>query len=387
MTRFTPQSAAEAREWTRARIAAGQPFAVRGAATRAEPADGDTLATEALDHVLFFEPEDMVIGVEAGMRWADMRRLLAERGMALPVNSWRAGATVGGMLAANDFGPERLTGGGLRDCVIGMAYTDGLGRDVVAGGKVVKNVTGYDLCRMMIGSLGGLGVITAVNFKLAPAPESPHALLWRDETAAWAEGVARAHRAALPVEWLQAVRRDGVWTIGAGVAGNEARQARLVRALTEAMGGAPRRFAEDDLPEDARGFAAANRLDGFLEPFRAELADAALHLHLIYPTAAFLDRDRLAALAPEALAAVHPIGGDAHLIYPAGVDPERALADLRPLFADAPGFTTLARASGDFVRRHGWCLPRPAEYRLMQALKRKLDPKGVLIAPFYEMRP
>ena len=107
----------------------------------------------------------MVVGVESGMSIRTLQELLGERSMLLPVNPWFPDSSVGSVVACNDFGPNRMNMGGLRDCIIGIEYINGKGEIVHAGGKVVKNVSGYDLTRMMLGSQGGLGIITAVNFK------------------------------------------------------------------------------------------------------------------------------------------------------------------------------------------------------------------------------
>ena len=115
----------------------------------------------------------MVVGVEAGMSIRTLQKMLGERNMLLPVNPWYSDSCVGSVAACNDFGPNRLFMGGLRDYIIGIEYINGKGEIVTAGGKVVKNVSGYDLTRMMLGSQGGLGVITALNFKVLPHPVDP----------------------------------------------------------------------------------------------------------------------------------------------------------------------------------------------------------------------
>jgi len=387
MTVFTPATVDEAQDWLRGRLADKAPFAIRGAGTRAGPVGGDALCTTKLDRLRFFEPDDMVVGVEAGMRFDDLRRLLAEKNAVLPVNPWFGGETVGGMVAANDFGPDRLLRGGLRDFIIGMEYLDGSGRAIVAGGKVVKNVAGYDLCRLMVGSLGGLGVITAVNFKLEPAPIEPHIALWRFADAAWVEGLAAVHRQRWPIDWSQALWRGDGWTLALGLSGVAPRRERLARELAASFDEKLELIAEADAAPALAHFTAAGRFGGFLSPL-LEGVEPALHLHAVYPTAAFLDRQRLNALTQRAAClSVQPIGGDAHLIFDPRVDAAACLQNTTERFAGETGFISLVRAPDELIAQHGLCRPRPAEYPLMQALKRQLDPAGLLRAPFYEMRP
>ena len=104
------------------------------------------------------------------------KKMLEEKNMLLPVNPWYTNSCIGSVAACNDFGPNRMFMGGFRDYIIGIEYINGKGEIVSAGGKVVKNVSGYDLTRMMLGSQGGLGVITALNFKVLPNPIDPHGM-------------------------------------------------------------------------------------------------------------------------------------------------------------------------------------------------------------------
>ncbi len=118
--------------------------------------------------------------VRAGTPISAVQQTLAEGGQFLALDPpWRIRATVGGVVAAATNGPRRTAYGAVRDLVIGMRIVLGTGEAVKAGGKVVKNVAGYDLCKLFTGSLGTLGIITEVTFKLAPIPEAVAVLLVR----------------------------------------------------------------------------------------------------------------------------------------------------------------------------------------------------------------
>ena len=113
--------------------------------------------------------QDMTCTVEAGCTWATMQAELAHHGQMVALDPlWPERATVGGIVAANDGGSLRLKYGGLRDLIIGMSVVLADGTIAKTGGKVVKNVAGYDLHKLMTGSFGTLGVITEVNFRLHP---------------------------------------------------------------------------------------------------------------------------------------------------------------------------------------------------------------------------
>ncbi len=114
--------------------------------------------------------QDMTCSVEAGCTWGALQAELSQHGQMIALDPlWPERATVGGIVATNDGGALRLKYGGLRDLIIGMTVVLADGTVAKTGGKVVKNVAGYDLHKLMTGSFGTLGVITEVNFRLHPA--------------------------------------------------------------------------------------------------------------------------------------------------------------------------------------------------------------------------
>jgi glycolate oxidase FAD binding subunit len=116
--------------------------------------------------------QDMTCSVEAGCTWASLQSGLAQHGQFVALDPlWPERATVGGIVATNDSGALRLKYGGLRDLVIGMTVVLADGTVAKTGGKVVKNVAGYDLHKLMIGAFGTLGVVTSVNFRLHSKPQ------------------------------------------------------------------------------------------------------------------------------------------------------------------------------------------------------------------------
>ena len=140
--------------------------------------EGIGLSTAQLDRVIDYPSRDMTITVEAGIRVAKLQEILRAEGQRLPVDVPRAAeATLGGAIATNTSGPRRYGLGTLRDYVIGITVVGADGKETKAGGRVVKNVAGYDLCKLYIGSLGTLGIITQVTLKLRPLPEAS-AVVW-----------------------------------------------------------------------------------------------------------------------------------------------------------------------------------------------------------------
>jgi glycolate oxidase FAD binding subunit len=131
------------------------------------------LETHRLNVIREHTWQDMTCTVESGCTWASLQTALAQHGQCVALDPlWPASATVGGIVATNDSGVLRLRYGSLRDLVIGMTIVLADGTIAHTGGKVVKNVAGYDLHKLMIGAFGTLGVITSVNFRLHSIPQS-----------------------------------------------------------------------------------------------------------------------------------------------------------------------------------------------------------------------
>ena len=130
------------------------------------------LSTRKLNSMIEYEPADLTVTVQAGMRLADLQAKLSENGQFLPLDPpYAAYATVGGITASNSSGPLRMRHGTPRNQALGMRVVQSDGAVVKSGGKVVKNVSGYDLNKLYIGSFGTLGVITELSFKLYPLAE------------------------------------------------------------------------------------------------------------------------------------------------------------------------------------------------------------------------
>jgi glycolate oxidase FAD binding subunit len=126
-----------------------------------------------LDRLIDYPAADMTITVEAGMTMAALNKQLATQRQRLPIDVPRPDrATVGGIVATNTSGPRRYGHGTIRDYVLGIRAVDGRGKVFSGGGRVVKNAAGYNVCRLMVGSLGTLGVMTQVTLMVRPMPQT-----------------------------------------------------------------------------------------------------------------------------------------------------------------------------------------------------------------------
>src|SRR5262249_27759773 len=137
------------------------------------PRPGLGVGLRGLNEGVDYPARDMTITAGAGIRVAELQRVLAAENQRLPLDVPRPGqATLGGVLALDVSGPRRLGAGTARDYVIGITTVNDEGQQTKAGGRVVKNVAGYDLCKLHVGAMGTLGIITQVTLKVRPRPES-----------------------------------------------------------------------------------------------------------------------------------------------------------------------------------------------------------------------
>ena len=157
--------------------AAKLPLVVRGGGTKdfyGQGIAGEVLDTTRYAGIIDYDATELVLTARAGTRLADVESTARASGQMLGCEAphFGAAATLGGMVAAGLSGPRRPYGGAVRDIVLGVRMFDGSGADLAFGGRVMKNVAGFDLPRVMVGALGTLGVLTEVSLKCVPLPKA-----------------------------------------------------------------------------------------------------------------------------------------------------------------------------------------------------------------------
>ena len=161
----------------RAAVAGKKALRLRGGGTKdfyGNALRGDILDTQGYAGVVSYEPTELVVTARCGTSLSELESLLRKNRQCLPFEPphFGPGATVGGCVAAGLSGPRRAAAGALRDFVLGVKLVDGRAQALVFGGQVMKNVAGYDVSRLVAGSLGTLGLIAEVSLKLAPRPQA-----------------------------------------------------------------------------------------------------------------------------------------------------------------------------------------------------------------------
>ncbi|MBI5264091.1 MAG: FAD-binding protein [Bradyrhizobium sp.] len=183
------RDARDVEQAVRAAIASEQPLEIIGHGSKRQIGQpmgtNAVLDVSALNAVTSYEPNELIITAEAGAPLADVMSLIDSKGQQFAFEPMNTAAllgtpevgTIGGMIGAGLAGPRRIKSGGARDHLLGAHAVSGFGDSFKTGGKVVKNVTGYDLCKLLTGSWGTLAVMTEVTLKVMPKPESERTLV------------------------------------------------------------------------------------------------------------------------------------------------------------------------------------------------------------------
>jgi glycolate oxidase FAD binding subunit len=366
-----PTTEDELAEAVRAACADRRPLAIRGGGTRGlrPVAAGEPLSTTGLTGITLYEPGALTMVARAGTPLAEVEAALAGEGQRLPFEPWDArpltGAngvpTVGGMAATNASGPRRIQAGACRDAMIGVRFVDGTGAVVKNGGRVMKNVTGLDLVKLVAGSHGTLGVLTEVAFKLLPAAEAAATLVWDGLDVARAVELMTA-ATATPFDVSAAAHApqgldDSPLTMVRleGLAGSVTHRTRALAAALDRFGTARVVEGPGDWAwiRDAAGFAGR---------------PGAVWRISVRPT----DGVRVAAALPDAELLLDWAGG---LVWAlTGED-----VDVRAALAGVPGHATLVRASPEGKARWGALPPESAAVAALAAgLRSRFDPAGIL---------
>jgi glycolate oxidase FAD binding subunit len=249
LSRAAPDSAPALAALLHESDARGQKVAPLGGGTQLDlgnpPVRVDVaLETDRLNRVVEYEPADLTVTVEAGMRFSDLQKLLGAQGQFLALDPpVTEGATIGGVIATNASGPLRFSSGTARDLVIGCRVANVDGTVTHSGGRVVKNVAGYDLNKLYIGSLGTLGVIVELSFKLAPVPPATACVVGSFasalDTRELLRAVIRSPLAPLAIELVSPTFAGGLpaqWGVVFRAGGYPEAVARQIRDLSALIG-------------------------------------------------------------------------------------------------------------------------------------------------------
>ncbi len=354
---------------------AQSPLRVLGGGTCGALSDGEGLDVSALSGISLYEPGALTLVAKAGTPVSEISAALAAEGQRLAFEppdfrtllNTSGAPTIGGVFATNASGPRRIQGGAARDFALGVRFVDGAGNIIKNGGRVMKNVTGYDLVKLMCGAYGTLGVMTEVSLKVLPSPETSGTLLVRGLSE---EAGVRAMSKALgsPFEVsgaahcakilddrpITALRVEG---FEKSVAYRMERLKDLLTPFGAEMEIAPKEMS-DWLWEGVRDAGKFSDMEGDVWRVSCKPSDAPRLAELASGIACFLDWG----------------GGLIWILTTPGVD-------LRQRLGQFGGHAMLVRASRDTRRALGTFQPEaPGVARLTEGLRQRFDPRGMLNA-------
>ncbi|MFY0692455.1 MAG: glycolate oxidase subunit GlcE [Paracoccaceae bacterium] len=363
---MTPRTEAELSE---AIAGAKGPLRIIGGGTRpiGNPVTGEVLSTSSLTGIELYEPGALTLVVKAGTPLAEVEAALASENQRLPFEPMDHRAvmgsdgvpTIGGVVAANVSGPRRIQAGACRDSLIGVRFVDGQGTVLKNGGRVMKNVTGYDLVKLMAGSYGTLGVLSEVSFKLLP-------------------GVAKS--AALVLSGLEVDRAVAVMSKALGSpyevsgAAHDPEARRTVLRLEGFEASVT--YRAEKLQALLSEFGPAESVSDTAEDLWAGIRDVRdfagqsgdLWRISVKPS----DGPAVAAALPDVRLRMDWGGGLVWALCAEG-------RDLRPALAGISGHATLVRAANETRAAIGAFQPEPAPLAAVSAgLREKFDPRGIL---------
>ncbi|MGH9196107.1 MAG: FAD-binding oxidoreductase, partial [Acidimicrobiia bacterium] len=337
-----------------------------------------------LNRIIEHEPTDLTITCQAGITVGRLQNTLSEFDQMVPLSSsFDPLGTVGGVLAVNSWGPERHVFGSPRDYTIGMRVITADGRITRAGGKVVKNVAGYDLCKLYIGSLGTLGVIVEATFKVQPLPKASTWMIVGCGTVEESCSMAReVDRKGLSV-WSVAVEHytwDALvkpYLLWLAVAGTHAGVERTIREVTD--------------------LASASGLESWESPPRESLplGKSWTKLHPEIELKEVTGLECKAMVAPEhtadVMSALTSLGSELHLsILPtiglvraqwtqtSPAEIETLLSGLSAVVGSYKGTATVLFGDPAMKRRIDVFGDPPPAFELMRRVKMQFDPNGIL---------
>ncbi len=386
MTLFTPRTEIEAARLVADLALTKKPVTIQGGATRAglgRPNQTEaTISTNRLTGITLHEPAELVISAKAGTPVAEVAAALDAKGQMLPFEPMDHRAifgttgepTIGGVVAGNHSGPRRIQAGACRDSLIGVRLVNGRGEAVKSGGRVMKNVTGLDLAKLVTGSYGTLGLLTEVTFKVLPRPERALTLLIKNLDDARAVAALSAAlgspfepsgAAHLPAGLSRPIPRTILRLEGFSVS-LEYRIGQLRRLLAD--------FGELIVleGEDSRGLWRGVRDCEFL----AEPTESALWRVSTAPTRAPQVTAAVAAAVPGARWFYDWGGGLVWLSLPPTAD--AGAATVRAAVASAGGHATLVRAPREIRAMVDVFQPLGPLTRVTGGIKTSFDPAGIL---------
>ncbi|MGL6072661.1 MAG: FAD-binding oxidoreductase [Fimbriiglobus sp.] len=341
---------------------------------------GHILELRQLNRLIDYPARDMTITAEAGMTLGELGKVLNQEGQELPIDG-PAEATIGGMLATNTSGPRRTSRGTLRDYLIGISFVSDEGKVIHGGGRVVKNVAGYDLMKLQTGAMGTLGIITQATFKVIPKPETRAFLSFSVSGAALGPTLDRLHGSSSRPAILEllnsrsarslGIETSDAWALVLGFEEKRVTVAKQIATLQAELKGSPVRDVRTVTDVEA---------DVLLTKLTAHLADAPERMTgkaNLLPSQVAAYCQLAESLHPESEIHAHPHVGVVMVSYSVDFPRERAVQMVSELTPKTPGGFVVRRAPSEWKPMLMKTPPDAILADMVRQLKATLDPQDL----------
>ncbi|WP_348646231.1 FAD-binding protein [Aliiroseovarius sp. F20344] len=380
MTNLTPQSEAELADLVRA---SSGPLRIMGGGTRpiGDVANAQVLSTAALSGITLYEPGALTLVAKAGTPLDEIDAALRAENQMLAfepydltgVTGAKGASTIGGVVATNASGARRVQAGAARDFLLGVRFVDGEGQVLKNGGRVMKNVTGYDLVKLMAGSWGTLGVLSEVSLKVLPMPEhvmtvAVTGLSDEDAVAAMSAALGSPFDVTGAVHAPACIEEEPFTMVR--VEGFEGSVQYRAEKLKELLG----RYGDVTTSENAEGWKAMREMVAFSQPVRG--SGGALWQLSLKPS----DASPVMAEISDRFDVLYSYdwgGGRVWVWAGEEVDHSALHGALQDSATRVGGHATLIHSASAFEGPK-FQLQSPVLSRLSQALRAKFDPRGIL---------
>ena len=355
---------------------ANAPLRIQGGGTRpiGNPVEGDALTTSGLSGITLYEPGALTLVMQAGTPMAEVEAALEAENQMLPFEPMdhrallgtEGSPTIGGVVAANVSGPRRVQAGACRDSLLGVRFVNGEGTVIKNGGRVMKNVTGYDLVKLMAGSYGTLGVMSEVSFKVLPRPDTTATLVFlgadlSDTSQIFSKAMGSPFEVSAAARLPAGSIDDAQGAVLLRLDGFEASvkyRADALSAYLEKASGTPDRVVTD-AAENAAIWKSVRDVEPFID------AEGDIWRLAIKPT----DSQQLGAIAGQNSIVLDWAGGLAWLAVEPGTD-------VRAKMDGISGHATLMRASDP--KQPAFHPEATPLAKLASNLRAQFDPQGIL---------
>lgn len=339
------------------------------------------VSTQRLNQLIEHAVGDLTVTLESGTKFADVQNILGTAGQFVALDPTTSElATMGGIVATADTGSLRQRYGGVRDQLLGMSFVRADGQIAKAGGRVVKNVAGYDLMKLFTGSYGTLGIITAVTFRVYPLPESSGTVVLTGTADAIAQALTNLRSSALLPTAADLLSSSLVARLGIGQGFGLLTRVQSIPESVKQQSAALLQLGEQ-LGLQGVSYSAGDEANLWqkLQQMSASSTEPVITCKIgVLPSAAVATLTQLNLIVPESEILIHSGSGLGLLRFEANAATPQSILEMRSLCQSQSGFLTLLEAPASLKQQIDVWGYNGNSVNLMRLIKQQFDSKNIL---------